>query len=298
MKTKKLFFMLVIAIIAILMLTVALGSVQAVDAAPKKVKVTWNANGGKIANAKTKVVSVKNGAKIVKLPNTPTYTGYTFKGWYTKKIGGIKVTKATKINKKVTHYAQWTAKKYIINFDANGGNVTTKSNKVTYKKDYGVLPTPTRAGYTFNGWYTDKTGGTKVSATTKMVAKNTVVYAQWKRVLTSPEKSLIGEWTMVSSSGVISYTFNNDGSFIESVLIKSSYSSDLFIYTTGLWYESGGTIYMYNKIVKQTKDEGKTWESLPNAKPTETMKYSVGTDEYGAYLADLKYGDLKYRKRS
>ena len=59
MKTKKLISILVIAIIAVLMLTVALGSVQAVDAAPKKVKVTWNANGGKIGTAKTKVTSVK-----------------------------------------------------------------------------------------------------------------------------------------------------------------------------------------------------------------------------------------------
>jgi len=92
------------------MLTVALGSVQAVDAAPKKVKITWNANGGKIGTANTKATTVTKGAKVGKLPKTPTKVGYTFKGWYTKKSGGTKITKATKVNKKVTHYAQWKKK--------------------------------------------------------------------------------------------------------------------------------------------------------------------------------------------
>ena len=102
--------MFLIAIIAIIMVTVVLRSVQAVDAAPKKVKVTWHANGGKIGKTNTKVTPVKKNAKVGKLLKAPTRTGYTFKGWYTKKTGGKKITSATKINKKVTHYAQWKKK--------------------------------------------------------------------------------------------------------------------------------------------------------------------------------------------
>jgi len=107
MKMKKLFSVFVIAIIAILMVTVALGSVQAVDAAPKKVKVTWNANGGKIGTTKTTTTILTKGKKIGKLPKTPKKVGYTFKGWYTKKKAGTKITKATKVKKKITYYAQW-----------------------------------------------------------------------------------------------------------------------------------------------------------------------------------------------
>ena len=110
MEMKKLIPTILIVIIAILMVTVVLGSVQAVDAAPKKVKVTWNANGGKIGTAKTKVTTVKKNAKVGKLFKEPKRTGYTFKGWYTKKSGGKKITTVTKVTKKITYHAQWKKK--------------------------------------------------------------------------------------------------------------------------------------------------------------------------------------------
>lgn len=67
------------------------------------------------------------------------------------------------------------SKKYIVKdeydvkvrvaFDANGGTVETSNKNVINQEPYGDLPTPTRTGYEFNGWYTDKTGETKVEAT-------------------------------------------------------------------------------------------------------------------------------------
>ena len=50
-----------------------------------------------------------------------------------------------------------------ITFHANGGNVegagkTTRT--VTTNSTYGTLPTPTREGYSFNGWFTATSGGT------------------------------------------------------------------------------------------------------------------------------------------
>ena len=107
MKTKKLFSIFVIAMIAILMLTAVMSTVQAVDAA-SKVKVTWNANGGKIGISKIATTTVTKGVKVGKLPKKPTKAGYIFSGWYTKKSGGTKITATTKVKKKVTYYAQWT----------------------------------------------------------------------------------------------------------------------------------------------------------------------------------------------
>ena len=78
-----------------------------VTAKAAKVKVTWNANGGKIGTKKTTVTSVKKGTKLKKLQTAPKRSGYAFKGWYTKKTGGTKITKNTKPKKKVTYYAQW-----------------------------------------------------------------------------------------------------------------------------------------------------------------------------------------------
>jgi len=45
--------------------------------------------------------------------------------------------------------------KYTVTFDANGGSVSQTSKEVTYGKTYNDLPTPTKEGYTFVGWYPD-----------------------------------------------------------------------------------------------------------------------------------------------
>ncbi|MCL2116472.1 MAG: InlB B-repeat-containing protein [Methanobrevibacter sp.] len=71
-----------------------------------KVKVTWNANGGKIGSKKTVSASVTKGAKLNKLA-TAKRSGYTFQGWYTKKSGGKKISKNTKVSKGVTYFAHW-----------------------------------------------------------------------------------------------------------------------------------------------------------------------------------------------
>lgn len=67
-----------------------------------------------------------------------------------------------------------------VQFNPNGGTVGTKSKNVTIGKTYGTLPTPTRTGYDFDGWYTDQTNGTKVdSDTTVTTAKDHILYAHW-----------------------------------------------------------------------------------------------------------------------
>ena len=49
----------------------------------------------------------------------------------------------------------------------------------TYGTTLGTLPTPTRTGYTFKGWYTAASGGTQISTSTAVPAANTTYYAQW-----------------------------------------------------------------------------------------------------------------------
>ena len=73
-----------------------------------------------------------------------------------------------------------TPASYLVTFDPNGGKVSPESTAVTINKPYGTLPTPNRTGYSFAGWYTEKTGGTKVTETT-IVGKYppTTLYAHW-----------------------------------------------------------------------------------------------------------------------
>ena len=65
-----------------------------------------------------------------------------------------------------------------ITFDGNGGSPTNSTMTTTGKK-LASLPTATRSGrYSFDGWYTEKNGGTKITTAT-VFDKNTTVYAHW-----------------------------------------------------------------------------------------------------------------------
>ena len=110
--------MLLIAIVAISTVSVVSAAVDSVDSKDKVYsieskeksaanKITWNANGGKIGTKNTITTTINKGSKIGKLQKA-TRSGYTLKGWYTKKTGGTKISVNTKPTKSVTYYAQWT----------------------------------------------------------------------------------------------------------------------------------------------------------------------------------------------
>jgi uncharacterized repeat protein (TIGR02543 family) len=69
---------------------------------------------------------------------------------------------------------------YTVNFDANGGSVSFSQKKVFSNSAYGTLPTPYRAGYTFNGWYTERDGGTRITGYS-ICGGNITLYANWER---------------------------------------------------------------------------------------------------------------------
>jgi len=140
--------------------------------------VTFDPNGGSVSpTSKTVTYNSTYGD----LP-TPTRTNYTFAGWYTSASGGSKVTSSTKVTTASNHtlYAHWTANTYTVTFNPNGGSVSPTSKTVTYNSTYGDLPTPSRTGYTFTGWYTSASGGSQVSASTKVTTtSNHTLYAHW-----------------------------------------------------------------------------------------------------------------------
>ena len=140
--------------------------------------VTFNANGG---TTPTSSKTVTYDAVYGTLP-APTRTGYSFGGWFTSASGGSKVTESAtvSITAAQTLYAHWTANSYTVTFNANGGTTPTSSKTVTYDAVYGALPTPTRAGYSFGGWFTAASGGSKVteSDTASITAAQTL-FAHW-----------------------------------------------------------------------------------------------------------------------
>ena len=140
--------------------------------------VYFNANGGSVSPTSKTVIY---GSPYGDLP-TPTRTGYTFDGWFTAASGGSQVKASTTVTTASNHtlYAHWTANTYTVTFAANGGSVSPTSKTVTYGSTYGVLPTPTRTGYTFTGWFTAASGGSQVTAsTTVTTVSNHTLYAHW-----------------------------------------------------------------------------------------------------------------------
>ena len=149
---------------------------------PNTYTVSFNANGGSVSTASQ---TVTYDSTYGALP-TPTRTGYTFVGWYTDSVNGNKVESSTTvtITDTQTLYAHWTPNTYTVNFNANGGEVATTSTSVIFDKTYGTLPTPTRTGYTFMGWYTDSVNGNKVESSTAVAITNTqTLYAHWEKIV-------------------------------------------------------------------------------------------------------------------
>lgn len=126
----------------------------------------------------TASMAVTVGAAFGSLP-TPTRTGYTFAGWFRSTVGNDQVTAATvAADENLTVYAHWTATTLTLTFNANGGTVAEASRTVSYGGQYGTLPMPVRDGYSFDGWFTDQTGGSAVGASTVATASVTV-WAHW-----------------------------------------------------------------------------------------------------------------------
>ena len=101
----------------------------------------------------------------ISLPTPPTKNGYEFLGWYTQADGhGNKFDDTTTIISNMVVYAYW------INSQKIFRNGVVKN------------PTaPTKDGYTFAGWYTDKDLTVEYDFTSK-VTKSFTLYAKWNDV--------------------------------------------------------------------------------------------------------------------
>lgn len=207
----------------------------------KSYTVTWNPNGGTVDPTST---TKTHGSTLGTLP-TPTraadaqYT-YTFKGWFTAATGGTQVSASTTVTGNVTYYAQWTAnvRSYTATFNGNGGGTPSPSTITkTYGSELGTLPTCSRTGYTFLGWYTASSGGTKISSTTKITGTVTY-YAQWSINSYTLTYNVNGGNAVSPASKSIQY-----GSAY-GTLPKPTKSSDAeYTYAFAGWYTaaSGGT---------------------------------------------------------
>lgn len=145
---------------------------------PDTYTLTFNPGNGTV-DPKSKIVTY--GKPYGELP-TPSRKGYDFDGWMTELGAGEEIDSETKMTKLADHtlYARWKAKTFTVTFNPNSGSVNPTSMTVTYDSVYGTLPTPTRGGYNFSGWYTSQSGGTAINDKTVVsILANQTLYAHW-----------------------------------------------------------------------------------------------------------------------
>ena len=143
-----------------------------------------NTNTGGTAPALS-YIDITNTATVSANTGNLIKTGYTFAGWNTLANGNGTIYAASgsatfTIISNVTLYAQWTANTLTVTHNSQGGSAIANGTTTTGGSIASSPGSPTRAGYTFNGWYAATTGGTAISFPyTHGQTSNFTLYAQW-----------------------------------------------------------------------------------------------------------------------
>ncbi|MGM9650914.1 MAG: InlB B-repeat-containing protein, partial [Faecousia sp.] len=247
--------------------------------------VTWNANGGSfetddgwgnITVSETKEWKSANGSsggaiygqtfgKYRYNENSTSYSNRdlpepvhdskVFGGWFTLAEGGEEITKDTVVtvpaDGSFTFYAHWDDA-YTVTFDANGGSVSPASVLVGQGNPYGSnasIPTPTRTGHTFAGWY-DAEGNALTTDT--VITADTTFTASW-----TPNTYTVTFYSNGGTGSMESQTFTYG--------VAQKISKNLF---TREGYRFVGWA---------------TWSSATSASYTDEQEYTIGSSNQSFY---------------
>ena len=140
--------------------------------------------------------------KLTSLPDA-SRSKHSFNGWYTEKSGGTKITTDTVFSANTTVYAHWThagdnnppVNYYTLRFETGGGSAIPGVRE-TYNTYMDLTKyVPTRHGYTFVGWYSERSLVNKVSNI--YLTGDMTVYAGW-RAVTIPQTGDSGQMNLWS----------------------------------------------------------------------------------------------------
>ena len=135
---------------------------------------------------------------------SPVREYHSFLGWYTEAVGGVPFNFTVPITADVTVHARWES--YVaITFDLHEGTgnfpMQMVPNNTTLTEPTTI---PTRATYTFVGWYTEATGGTTFDFTTP-ITEGTIIHARWE-----PEYRYIRVYYMIDNENIDDIIINSE----------------------------------------------------------------------------------------
>ena len=211
--------------------------------------VTWDAgsNGGMIDGKASFSETVRSNSAPAAPSASPVKTGHTFKNWYTEKTGGKLYTTVTAITSSQTFYAQFEANKYTVTWDLGAGQSETTEQIYGEKI---VLPAdPERKNAEFLGWFTEKDGGTEVTANTvfKETAATTY-YAHWE----------ITELFSVTVPATLPLVVDEAGKvYVASASIVNNSTGDVMVSSVSVTSKNGWEFVPYSTNMAKAKVDAK-----------------------------------------
>ena len=168
-------------------------SVESDTAFLNTVSVIYNGNGGLVVEpdkttAETYTTAPARGEVICPDGFAPVYAerdGYSFDGWCFDQAGNSQVINYTP-TESVIVYAKWTKiGKVTITFDATDGKFS--NGQTTYTRtvdqngyvDFWFVPSLTRSGYTFDGWFIDPYCTVRLNTSDVIAVSDMTFYAGW-----------------------------------------------------------------------------------------------------------------------
>ena len=211
--------------------------------------VTWDAgsNGGTIDGKASFSETMKPNSKPTAPSASPVKTGYTFKNWYTEKTGGKLYNTVTSITTSQTFYAQFTANTYTVTWNLGDGR--SETTEQTYGEKLVLPADPERKNAEFLGWFTEKDGGTEVTANTvfKETAATTY-YAHWE----------ITELFSVTVPATLPLVVDESGKvYVASASIVNNSTGDVMVSSVSVTSKNGWEFVPYSTNMAKAKVDAK-----------------------------------------
>ena len=247
--------------------------------------VTFNTRGG----SQIAELWVKEGETFT-LPDDPARTGYTFNGWYLDET--CQDSAESKLGEPVTEdytvYAGWTANKYTITLNVNGGNpLEANTAEVTYDQGY-TLPVSQRTGHTFLGWYNAAANGTKYADNEgKSIANWTgtsdiTLYAVW-----SKNSYTLTLTKNINAAGTVSGGGSKD--YDSAITITATTKAG---YTWLGWYDGATRISSNETYTFRMPDQNKTYQARWEVNKY-TLKFDKNKPEGAPFNVEGEMQDLE-----
>jgi len=136
------------------------------------------------------ILNIISGSTIDE-PNAPVKSGFIFLGWFSDELLLNPWNfESDLITLDMTLYAKWIEETpvllFTVTFDSTGGTIVPSYQNVVENSYINEPESPTKEGYTFEGWYTSLLFDTEFDFENTTIQSHITLYAKWEEVIIEP----------------------------------------------------------------------------------------------------------------